>query len=246
VFIRKEEYEKFQQGQELLQALKDKKRPHIEYGFFSNDSRQQDEYDELVASFQPETKPFSDYYAERLEWWKKQFDKEPEKHKLVIELKGEEEIIEFDSLSDANDVLNGFREKMNNPNYKVFPSNVNGKVIAIDYVEQIFVVEGHPDPYTEDEIYWWAKEQLDKEMQNWKVIKEEPTTATEIVTRMTAENLERHLKSELLNLYFSKEGSLCKTTGPKTCIHCGVPYNPHPTMNAFCGKNPNQPVHEFR
>ena len=169
-----------------------------------------DEVKEIANKIYPETISISAYYAERLKWWKRQFNKKPEKHQLIIDMNNgsNNEVIEFENLSDAQDVLNGFREKMNTINLKVFPTNINGKVIGIAFVDLIYIIEGHPDPYTPEEIETWAKEQLEQEMQEWKVIKldyTEPLPTPGIVTMIT-EQVERERINNLFVTDLIKKG----------------------------------------
>jgi len=118
--------------------------------------------------------PFSTYYAERLEWWKGQFDKKPEPHKLRIDWDGDWEIICRDHLEDLSLLLGMFKEIDFHGNIE-FADDETGHKLLIPKakVKSYTIIPGHPDPYTPSEVETWAKEQLEKEMQGWKVVKEE-------------------------------------------------------------------------
>lgn len=110
--------------------------------------------------------PFSTYYAERLEWWKKQFDKEPEKCHIKYELQTGEIIKQY------FDSPRAMREEFEEENQQIA---IGDTILFRQFIVKQTPISGHPSPYNDDEITVWAKEQLDEEMQGWKVVKEEKT-----------------------------------------------------------------------
>ena len=125
--------------------------------------------------------PLSTYYTERLEWWKKQFDKEPENHKLRIDWNDNYEIIEKNNLHAIIHTLDEFKEQKDFVTFEDFETG-QMIVIPVNQIQNYTVIPGHPDPYTSEEIEVWAKKQLEKEMQGWTVVKEQPLTAMEVTT----------------------------------------------------------------
>jgi len=137
------------------------------------------EYDSLIEN----QIPFSAYYAERLEHWKGKFDKIPLKHYVTLSYK-ESSItkvlsMRFNTIEEATDKFNEWnRFRIADAGIKEYftdGSETPGLtiVVAAKNVETIKLEPGHPDPYTPEEIEAWAKEQLEKEMQGWKVVKAE-------------------------------------------------------------------------
>lgn len=172
MWIKKEKFEKMQRDSQLLQALENQNRPWLKYGVFYTDNSLLKRYDEIVQSFQPEMISFKDYYAERLEWWKKRFDKKPENHKLRIGWNDDFKIIEKNNMEAIEQTLNWFKKQKDFIEIEDFETN-RKVVIPVNQIQDYAVIPGHPEPYSEEEIEAWAKEQLEKEMQRWKVVKED-------------------------------------------------------------------------
>jgi hypothetical protein len=187
--------------------------------------------------------PFSDYYAERLEWWKKQFDKEPEPYRIRINTNNTPIWVEHTSKAEQMEEFDLLLKTINAKQnvFTVINDDDRPETILISSIVSIEQFEGHPEPYTDEEVTVWAKEQLEKEMQGWKVVREEPKSAMEVVAPISAENHELHMK--LRNEYACQMNQLNQQLSPQVCIHWGANSWGY---NQYCPKNPNQPVHEFR
>jgi hypothetical protein len=107
----------------------------------------------------------SDYYAERLEWWKGRFHKDPKPYQVLVN----GEIVEFNERPEAESFIMDI-EKSKDSDF----IEVNERLIRRESINQVKLVLGHPDPYTDSEIESWVKEQLEQEMKGWRVVKEEP------------------------------------------------------------------------
>jgi hypothetical protein len=150
-----------------------------------NQAKSMDGYNQRLIDEQDKYISFSTYYAERLEWWKKQFDKEPEPHRTRINTNDipiwvnynnrSEQIEEFDLLLKAVNI--------NQPAFTITNDDGRNETILISAIVSIEQFDGHPEPYSDSEIESWAKEQLEIEMKNWKVVKEPPITAMEVVIK---------------------------------------------------------------
>jgi hypothetical protein len=114
---------------------------------------------------------FFTYYAERLEWWKKKFDKKPEPHKLRIDYEGDYEFVIKDNMEDIEKTLLEFTEAKDF--IEIMDCETGQEIyVPVNKVSSYTVIPGHPNKYSDSEIEQWAKEQLDKEVQNWRVVKE--------------------------------------------------------------------------
>jgi hypothetical protein len=165
MWIGKEEYNKLLHDSNLLKRLKIQLKPSSIGNSFGVTI---DEYEKIIKKFQPETTS----YAERFEYWKKHFDKKPEMHKLRIDWENNYEFIEGLQLCYLAEELEKlkaqkeFIEILDKETEQIIHVPVN-KVISYT------IIPGHPEPYTNDEINAWVKEQLDNEMKDWKIIKED-------------------------------------------------------------------------
>ena len=115
-----------------------------------------------------ETAPFSDYYKERLEYWKGQFDKKPEPHCIKIWLVGGgwKETSSYDSFEAAKAQRDAIVFELQEKGTTM----VGDIVLMKDAVAGVDITEGHPSPYTPEEIESWAKERVEEEMKGWKVV----------------------------------------------------------------------------
>jgi hypothetical protein len=171
LFIRKKKYEELEHNNKIFLALKEKNRPYATALQERLGDTSQKEYDEIVNRYKQETVSFSTYYVERLKWWKGQFDKKPEKHyiRFLFDIDSFS-TISFGNLEDARKFLD---EISSISNLDCFIVDDMGCRFSKDKIIKMKIFEGHPDPYTPEEIETWAKEQLEKEMRGWKVVKEE-------------------------------------------------------------------------
>ena len=168
--IRKKKYEELEHNNKIFLALKEKNRPYATALQERLGDTSQKEYDEIVNRYKQETVSFSTYYVERLKWWKGQFDKKPEKHyiRFLFDIDSFS-TISFGNLEDARKFLD---EISSISNLDCFIVDDMGCRFSKDKIIKMKIFEGHPDPYTPEEIETWAKEQLEKEMRGWMVVKE--------------------------------------------------------------------------
>jgi hypothetical protein len=131
------------------------------------------EFNQIKDKLQKETIPFSTYYAERLEWWEKKFDKKPERHGIIVKLINGTKIkryINGNLVEATNDYVTLCNEIKQLGTLTIEDKNYG--TIMKEAILSIDIFEGHPESYSDSEIEQWAKEQLDKEVQNWRVVKE--------------------------------------------------------------------------
>jgi len=231
LFIRKKEYEEANLNKKLLEHLESTIPLCDETFYFSDDAtgitqrykniKKRFENKELLDQQVVRIKglldsqiPFSAYYAERLEWWKGQFDKKPEPHKLIITFTGVRcaELLEFDNMKTRDTVEREIRELMKNP---MNSYEYGGKTYSVYHITTLEPVNGHPDPYTPEEIETWAKEQLEKEMRGWMVVKEgNPTLPTiwpyTVISWNEQEKLACKNAESILNYYCQNYGGQSK------------------------------------
>ena len=151
MWIKKEKFEKMQRDSQLLQALENQNRPWLKYGVFYTDNSLLKRYDEIVQSFQPEMISFKDYYAERLEWWKKRFDKKPENHKLRIGWNDDFKIIEKNNMEAIEQTLNWFKKQKDFIEIEDFETN-RKVVIPVNQIQDYAVIPGHPEPIVKKKL----------------------------------------------------------------------------------------------
>jgi hypothetical protein len=114
----------------------------------------------------------SDYYAERLEWWKGRFGKKPTRHEISLYMIEGDCLKEFWSDTELWQLrYQEIKSAIETDNTIGFDEN---KTVIVKNIKYVHTLKGHPDPYTDSEIESWAKEQLEQEMKGCRVVKEEP------------------------------------------------------------------------
>jgi len=129
--------------------------------------------------------PFPDYYKERLEYWKKRVGEElkSSEHRIILILAqpspypfaADRTLEERGCISPlaAQQQIADLKNELDKGHAITFA----GQTIGNKYVIRIEFVEGHPDPYTPEEIEVRVKEGIETEMQGWKVVRREETQA---------------------------------------------------------------------
>lgn len=119
---------------------------------------------------------FSDYYRERLEYWKGRFDEieKPKKHRLHLWQQGGGCYIEvFDDLEEAKKRRDDLRNQLESTSMSILFDDQMVLKTNIRHLSD--VEEGHPFPYTPEEIEAWAKERVEEEIRTrWMVVKLPP------------------------------------------------------------------------
>lgn len=126
-------------------------------------------YDSLIKN----QIPFSTYYAERLEYWKGKFDKKPDKSCIIILFKDKTiKVIDYNDTEKMDEDYENIEKDLSV--FEIQSIRCNGFATSKELVKAAQKCPAvHPVPYTPEEIKAWAREQLEKEMQGWKVVKEE-------------------------------------------------------------------------
>jgi hypothetical protein len=158
----------------------------LEQSFFKCCMRRNSDEDCRYKEMQKNLASFSTHYAERLEWWKGQFDKETKPHIARFVLKNQIREIKFKSDAEFEDNKHIYAVALGPGNGTTFW--IDGLLVPRESIISIDFIQGHPEPYTNEEITAWAKEQLEKEMKEWKVVKEERHCLTAQEVRITEEN----------------------------------------------------------
>lgn len=166
----------------------------------------QHEYNKVIGA----QIPFPALCVERLERWKERHDdmRKPEKHKIEICLIDNR--IKWIKHNDWEEICKIYLEVRENKKKEVSFYITSEESVMYDKVVSINLLKGHPDPYTPEEIESWAKEQLEKEMQEWKVVKEEPRSATEIVIRQRAAEDAEAAKNAMILLNYYQNNPMIK------------------------------------